>query len=324
MAKINFLHLAGLLVGFAGVPLAADAPQPGTSFKDCPTCPEMVVIPPGQFIMGSTVEETTREGTPDRDAANEKPQHAVTIASGFAVMKFEVTRKDFAEFVSATKREMAEGCKIWDKTANAWGIMDADATWKNPGFPQADNHPVVCVQWADAVAYAAWISQKAGQKYRLLTDAEFEWILRGTPSGKATQTVRWWGDDRSQACVYANVSDLSKAAVQKLPPDPATTFQCKDGFAYTAPVGSFKPNPLGVYDAFGNAWEWVQDCFARSYADAPGDGSAREEGDCSERVIRGGSWHADPWYIRSAKHDWAPPELNTARVGIRLARDLVK
>lgn len=202
------------------------------------------------------------------------------------------------------------------KEANAWGIMDADASWQSPGFPQGLDHPVVCVQWADAVAYAAWLSNKSGQKYRLLTDAEFEWLLRA-----GTTTVRWWGDGRDQACDYANVSDLTKAGIQKLPSDSATTFQCKDGYAFTAPVGSFKPNPFGVYDVFGNAWEWVQDCFAKTYDGAPANGSAREDGDCSERVIRGGAWHADPWYIRSAKHDWAPPELNTARVGFRLARD---
>ena len=317
-----FLALSALMVGVCGTAMAADLPKPGSTFKDCADCPEMVVIPPGQFVMGSTADETTREGTPDRDAANEKPQHQVNISYSFAVMKFEVTRKDFASFVTATQREMAEGCKIWDKEANAWGIMDADANWKNPGFAQADNHPVVCVQWADATAYADWISKKSGKKYRLLTDAEFEWILRGTSSGKANQTVRWWGDDREQACLFANVSDLTKAAIQKLPPDPATTFQCKDGYTYTAPAGSFKANPLGVHDAFGNAWEWVQDCFAESYVGAPANGDAREDGDCSERVIRGGAWHADPWYLHSAKHDWAPPELNTARVGIRIARDL--
>jgi len=219
--------------------------------------------------------------------------------------------------VAATNHQIGEGCKVWDKEENRWGIMDADASWKNPGFAQADNHPVVCVQWADAVAYAAWLSQKTGHTYRLLTDAEFEWLLRGT-----TTTVRWWGDDREQACEYANVSDLTHAEALKISTDPATIFQCKDGFVFTAPVGSFKPNPFGVHDTFGNAWEWVQDCFARTYDGAPADGSAREDGDCSERLIRGGAWHADPWYIRSAKHDWAPPELNTARVGIRLARTL--
>jgi len=318
MKALMMVFLAVLAVGTA----AAQAPKAGSTFKDCADCPEMVVIPPGAFIMGSTAEETTREGTPDRDAANEKPQHKVTIAYPFAVMKTEVTRKDFAAFLAATGRATAEGCKIWDKEANGWGIMDADATWKNPGFAQGDDHPVVCVQWADAAEYAKWMSAKTGQKYRLLSDAEFEWLLRGNLDGTAAHSVRWWGDGRDQACEYANVSDLTKAEALKISADPATTFQCKDGYAFTAPVGSFKPNPLGVHDAFGNAWEWVQDCFARTYEGAPADGSAREDGDCSERVIRGGAWHADPWYIRAAKHDWAPPELNTARVGIRLARDL--
>lgn len=318
--SMRVLTMIGLVAATAAI--AGEPPKPGSTFKDCADCPEMVVIPAGTFVMGSTAEETTREGTPDRDAANEKPQHAVTIARPFAVMTFEVTRKDFATFVAATGRKMAEGCKIWNTETNAWGIMDADAGWTNPGFAQTETDPVVCVQWADAADYAAWMSRKTGHRYRLLTDAEFEWLLRGTPSGKAVQATRWWGDDRSGACAFANVSDLTKAEALKIPTDPATTFQCRDGFVFTAPVGSFKPSPLGVYDIYGNAWEWVQDCFARSYEGAPSDGRAREEGDCSERVIRGGSWHADPWYVRAAKHDWAPPELNTARVGMRLARDL--
>jgi formylglycine-generating enzyme len=322
MARFGVWALSLFLAVPAATSIAAETLKPGSTFKDCHTCPEMVVIPPGQFIMGSTAEETSREETPDRDAANEKPQHQVTIKYSFAAMKTEVTRKDFAAFIAETKHETGEGCKVWDKEANAWGIMDADSSWQNPGFPQADNHPVVCVQWADAAAYASWMSKKTGKTYRLLSDAEFEWLLRGTPSGKALQTIRWWGDSREQACEYANVSDLTKAEVQKLDPNPSTTFQCKDGHAYTAPVGSFKASPLGLHDLFGNAWEWVADCFHKTYDGAPGDGSARTEGDCSERLIRGGAWHADPWYIRSAKHDWAPPELNTARVGIRLARDL--
>jgi formylglycine-generating enzyme required for sulfatase activity len=293
------------------------AAEPGETFRDCADCPEMVIVPAGMFVMGSTADETTREGTPDRDAANEKPRHAVIIARPFAAMKFEVTRGDFARFVAATGHGPPEGCKVWDRETNAWGIMSADHHWLDPGFAQGDDHPVVCVAWGDAVAYAAWLSARAGKTYRLLSDAEFEWLLRA-----GTSTVRWWGDDRESACRYANVSDLTKAEALKIAADPATTFQCRDGHVHTAPVGSFAANPFGVHDLLGNAWEWVADCFARTYDGAPADGSPRLDGDCSERVIRGGAWHADPWYVRAAKHDWAPPELTTARVGFRLARDL--
>lgn len=107
--------LAFLVLYGVSVVSAAEAPKPGAVFKDCVDCPEMVKIPPGSFVMGSTADETTREGTPDRDAANEKPQHRVTIDYSFAVMKTEVIRKDFAVFVAATKHAMAEGCKIWEK-----------------------------------------------------------------------------------------------------------------------------------------------------------------------------------------------------------------
>lgn len=296
---------------------SALAAEPGQNFQDCADCPTMVAVPPGTFIMGSTAEETTREGTPDRDAANEKPQHRVTISKPFAVMKYEVTRADFAAFVAATGHQPLEGCKVWDNDTNAWGIMSADHNWRDPGFSQTESHPVVCVSWGDAEAYATWLSARTGKTYRFLSDAEFEWLLRA-----GTDTVRWWGDDREGACAVANVSDLTKAEALKIDADPATTFQCHDGYVHTAPVGSFKPNPFGIHDLFGNAWEWVADCFARTYDGAPTDGSARLTGDCSERVIRGGAWHADPWYVRAAKHDWAPPDLTTARVGLRFARDL--
>jgi formylglycine-generating enzyme required for sulfatase activity len=316
-----------ILLALAAVALvaapAAAAPsrttaKGGETFRDCAECPEMVVIPPGSFIMGSTEEETTRENTDPRDAANEKPQHRVTIGYPFAVMKLEVTRGEFARFAAEVPVALAETCKTWDMAANQWGYVEDVRHWKEPGFAQTDAHPVVCVNWHNAQAFAAWMSKKTGKRYRLLSDAEWEYAVRG-----GTTTVRFWGDGRADACRYANVSDATKQKTLKLTKvGPDEIFPCEDGYTFTAPVGSFAPNPFGLHDMFGNAWEWVQDCFAKTYDGAPADGRAREDGDCSERVIRGGAWHADAWYVRSAKHDWAPPDLHTARVGIRLARDL--
>jgi formylglycine-generating enzyme required for sulfatase activity len=307
--------------------IAQTTPAAASEFRDCPDCPLMVRIAPGSFIRGSTAAETTRERTPDRDAANEKPRMRVTIDYRFAVGRYEVTRAEFARFARETKLERTRDCLSWDRASARWGRFPGERSWHSPGFEQGDAHPVVCVNWPEAKAYVAWLARRTGQPYRLLTDAEWEYVARA-----GTTTVRWWGDGRESACEFGNVSDQTKA--EALHAGKAATiadreqhFGCRDGYVFTAPVGRFKPNPWGVHDLFGNAWEWTEDCFGRSYVGAPIDGSARQPAGgpaaaCAERVMRGGAWHADAFYIRAAKHDFAPPALRSARMGLRVARDL--
>jgi formylglycine-generating enzyme len=296
---------------------AAQSPR---TFKDCGDCPTMVEIAAGRFVRGSIEAEALAEGTPDRDARNERPRTTVTIAYRFAVSRFEVTRREFAAFAEQTRLPPSKDCLSWDRANARWGRFPGERSWKSPGFEQTDDHPVVCVNWPEAKAYAEWMARRTGKPYRLMTDAEWEYVVRA-----GTTARRWFGDGRERVCEFANVSDADKAAALRQAIDPAQVFACRDGYVFTAPVGRFKPNPWGIYDLFGNAWEWTEDCFGRSYEGAPTNGSARQPASgqtCAERVMRGGAWHADPFYVRAAKHDFAPPSLRSARMGLRLARML--
>jgi formylglycine-generating enzyme required for sulfatase activity len=150
---------------------------------------------------------------------------------------------------------------------------------------------VVCVSWDDAKAYVAWLSEKTKKAFRLATEAEWEYAARGGGQG-----ARPWGNDPNRACDYANVADKSFKSKYLT----TTIHDCDDGFIYTAPVGSKKPNAFGLYDMMGNAWEWNEDCWYANYDGAPKDGSAWTAGDCSQRVSRGGSWGSRPRFVRSA------------------------
>ncbi len=213
--------------------------QAGEVFRDCETCPEMVVIPAGSFMMGSPA------GEKDRDD-DEGPQHQVTLAEPFAVGKYEVTRGEYASFARATGRRHGNSC--WTYEGGEYKER-ADRSWRNPGFTQGENHPVVCVHWDDAGAYVNWISRETGKNYRLLSESEWEYAARG-----GTQTRYSWGDaigrNRANCAGCGSRWDGEK----------------------TAPVGSFSANEFGLYDMHGNVREWTQDCWNDSYTGAPKDG----------------------------------------------------
>jgi formylglycine-generating enzyme required for sulfatase activity len=269
-------------------PARKPALKAGDTFKDCDDCPEMVVVPAGQFRMGSPDGEKGRQ--PD-----ESPVHQVTIPADFAVSKFEITRGQFARFVRATGRNMS-GSK-----------------WLDPGFRQADDHPVVYVSFEDANAYAEWLAKETGKPYRLLSEAEWEYAARaGMPSS------RYWGDGEEQACTYANVAD--RQAKAKHPG--WTTFDCDDGYPETAPVGKFRPNAFRLYDMLGNVSEWTQDCWNGSYQGAPINGSAWLSGECNQRVVRGGSWSIEPGLVRSADRDRGDSDYRIGYLGFRVSRTL--
>jgi len=272
---------------------------PGSTFMDCETCPRMVVIPSGSFMQGSPVTEIDRE-------QNEGPQHAVNIPYSLAVGQFEVTRGEFARFVSESGYE-SSGCWIYDGT---WSIKNGH-NWLSPGFPQEDNHPVTCVSWEDAKAYVGWLNEKTGKNYRLLSSSEWEYVARS-----GTESSRSWGDDAVSACQSANVADLS---TEKLYPG-WDVFSCSDGYNYTAPAGSFLPNGFGVYDMLGNVFEWVDDCWNDGYHGAPNDGSAWTSGDCTYRMLRGGSWFSEPKFVRSAFRNRFEPDYRSSTFGFRVAR----
>ena len=282
---------------------ATSVSKPGKTFRDCPDCPEMLVIPAGSFEMGSPDSEKGR----DKD---EGPVHQVSIAS-FALSKTEITRGQFAAFVKKTRYNTGDKC---------WTLQDGkyDArpgNWRNPGYPQDDKHPVTCINWQDAKAYAEWVSQKTGKKYRLPSEAEWEYAARGH-----THTTRYWGESPEEACGYANVADKT-AQAQIKGTSAWLVHNCMDGFAYTAPVGHFKANAFGLKDMLGNVWEWTEDSYHDNYKDAPTEGSAWQ-GDGVKRVLRGGSWNNEPQNVRAAIRNGNKSAQRFSIFGFRVAKEI--
>ncbi len=233
--------------------------------------PEMVVLPGGAFRMGCLA------GDPDCNE-DEQPAHAVTIKP-FAIGRYEVTFEDYDRFARDTKRKLPDD--------RGWG---------------RGRRPVIDVTWDDAQAYAIWLSEKTGRRYRLPTEAEWEYAARA-----GTTTSYWWGNE-----VGDNHANCLRCGSQW------------DG-KQTGPAGSFAPNPFGLYDTAGNVWEWVEDCYHASYRGAPADGSAWLEtggGDCDRRVFRGGSWYYLPQYLRSADRNWIVTDAAFDNLCFRLARAL--
>lgn len=282
---------------------------PSTFFKDCADCPEMVVIPAGRFVMGAAPGEEEHEELSDEFRNRSQPQHEVHVAS-FSAGRFEVTRGQYRAFAEATGRS-SDGCFIWTE---AGFEKDATKNWRNPGYVQDDSHPVACVSWNDASAYARWLSQKTGRDYRLLTEAEWEYAARA-----GTKTARFWDDAGNMSCGYANGADLTTQA--RVPgADKWPIANCSDRYAYTAPVGSYRANSFGLYDMLGNVWEWTRDCWNGNYSGAPTDGNAWAAGDCSQRVVRGGSWEDAPVGLRAAYRVGSPTVIRVYIRGFRVAR----
>jgi formylglycine-generating enzyme required for sulfatase activity len=247
---------------------------PGTSFRDCDVCPEMVVIPAGTFTMGSPESEPQRSSV-------EGPQHQVTISRAFAAGKYEVT---FDEWDACVRES---GCSQ-NPSDSGWG---------------RGKRPAINISWDDAKQYVAWLSRKMGKGYRLLTEAEWEYVAR---AGTITAFNTGASINPTQANYDTKVS---------YPGSPTATDPGK-----TVPVGSYPPNAFGLHDVHGNVWEWVEDCLYGSYAGAPSDGSAWTSGDCARRVLRGGSWYSDPGRARSANRYSSYYAYRAYTFGLRVAR----
>ena len=278
----------------------AAAPSPGTVIRDCPTCPAVTVLPAGRFKQGAAPAES--------GSRFERPLHWVILAHPFAMSSNVVTVDEFRQFVAATGRDM-QGCDTYD---GEWKHRPK-SSWMNPGFVQTGAHPVTCVSWSDAAAYAQWLSAQTGHRYRLPSASEWEYAARA-----GGETVQPWGTDESAACANANVAD--KRAARRYPG--WTVFACDDGYVYTAPAGSFKANSFGLNDMLGNVFQWTEDCWHADYIGAPLDGSARTDGDCSEHELRGGSWFSTPAYVRANYRNHFAADYRTSSVGIRLVRDI--
>ncbi|WP_411888102.1 formylglycine-generating enzyme family protein [Hydrocarboniphaga effusa] len=249
------------------------------AFADCAGAPVMVALPGGGFLMGNTL------GT---GSAYEKPPHDVQVR-GFAIARYEVTRSEWAACIRAG------GCPALASEAS-------------------DALPVTDVSWEQAQLYIRWLSQRTRHRYRLPTEAEWEYAAR---AGTVSQYS--WGSDGENLCRYANGFDASG---RRANPQWYWGSECDDGNAGAGRVGQFPPNAWGLHDMLGNVWEWVEDCWHSDYTDAPTDGSAWVEPGCPKRVNRGGGWGNPASSLRITNRDGDPANGHGDGLGFRVARDL--
>jgi formylglycine-generating enzyme required for sulfatase activity len=282
---------------------ATASPRP--SFKDCADCPEMVALDSGEFMMGSPESELDRRETEGRP-------RRVTIRHRFAIGIFEITTDQFSSFVADSGMAVGERCRkiVGLNGASArWG--EPEASFRQPGFEVTGKHPVVCISWHDAQAYVAWLARRTGKPYRLPTEAEWEYAARA-----GTNTSYSFGNDPTELCAYAKFADLSSPF--------GWHGGCRSDITTygTIPVGSLKPNPWGLFDMYGNAWEWVEDCWTPNAMEIPLDGSAFSRPGCEIGVIRGGSWAAGFARSRSASRWPTPAAERYQHLGFRVALSL--
>ena len=267
---------------------------------------KLLMIRAGNFRMGAS--DTDKLALP-----KERPQHRVWISKGFYLGKFEVTRGEFRKFVTATGYQ-AEVHDIWDTGARYTGNKQVPFergqqwNWEAPGFGD-DNHPVVNVNWYDAVEFCKWLSQTEGRTYRLPTEAEWEWACRGG-------TIERWsfGDDEKDLAAHANILDAS--TIEKF--DAAGVVNWNDAAPFTSEPGKFKANPFGLHDMHGNVLEWCSDWFDASYYARSPVKDPRGLVTGTQRAIRGGCWFLRPIDCRSSCRGGAAPGARNFNLGFRV------
>lgn len=308
---IRLVSLLATLVLVAG-PASSFAAETFVDLTDANgTGLTMVVVEPGEFVMGSP------EGEPGR-AEREGPQVKVRFVAPFAVSKTEITVAQFAAFVAATgyrtEAEQKGTAEVFD-FRDGMMVEKPGATWREnfKGGEANDDLPVIRVSWNDAQAFAQWVAAETGKPYRLLSESEFEYIVRA-----GTTSPYWWGTG-SPKSIVENVAGSSERSGQLRWPVAFRGYT--DRFWGPAPVASFAPNPFGLHDVGGNAAEWVADCYI-ALGKLPTDGSAFDQPDCSKRVFRGAAWSYPPTFARSAYRNAGSPTMTKATIGFRVAVDL--
>lgn len=247
-----------------------------------PIEPIMVTIPAGNFEMGSTERQSTQ------------PVHTVNIKE-FSMGKYEVTVKEFRQFIEATNYPAPTECR---HELDGWFKLASKGNWEANALNTSEFQPVVCINWKAADAYVKWLAKETGKPYRLASESEWEYAARA-----GTTTDYHFGDDkeRTQVCEYANTADLYGENI--LQRDVKTSYynwdtgltKCVDRSAYGSIVGMYKPNQFGLHDMVSNVLEYLADCFVDNYENSPTDGSPRLDGKCERRSTRGGSWHWNNW-----------------------------
>ena len=269
---------------------------------------KLVEVPSGAFMMGSPASEAYRE-------ADEGPRRRVTITRPFYLGVTEVTRAQFAAFVAATRyvtqAEAAGKAKTWNTEKRQW-LETPGACWKQPGFAQTDDHPVVLVTWNDAAAFCTWLGKQTRRNVRLPTEAEWEYACRA-----GTRSAYCWGSGAEAGKGWLNGADETG----RMEFGWTTPLKWADGAAFTSPVGKYRPNAFGLYDMHGNAWEWCGDRYdADYYAGGHNVDPAGATG-VQTRVVRGGAWSCHPKYCRSAFRGRYLPDHLDDSFGFRVAVD---
>lgn len=295
---------------------------------------KFVLIPSGEFVMGSDESaEALAQQYPQYDhkrfveLSDEGPAHKVRITHPFYLGQYEVTVGEFRRFVEASgylPESEADGTGGYgynpdydpakSSRGDAFEGRNQKYSWRNPGFPQDERHPVVNVTWNDAVAMCKWLSKTEGRIYRLPTEAEWEYAGRA-----GTRTRYYSGDDPQSLLSAANVFDVD--AAKNWQQWKKFALDGPDGFAFTAPVGSFAPNAFGLYDIHGNAWEWTADWHDDKYYTYSPVDDPQGPANGTVRVRRGGSWHTWSFYARSSYRNWNSQDTRYTLVGMRLLRE---
>ena len=294
-----------VLLSGGGSAVAQMLPQ-----RDCADCPELVTLPAGRFVMGAAPDEEALEQLAGEFRGRSAPRRDLEVAR-FSIGRFEVTRGEFRAFVAATGH-LSEVCFVWEGGGHR---LLAKRSWRDPGFAQDDRHPATCISWEDAEAYTRWLSKLSGRRYRLPSEAEWEYAARA-----GTTSHRYWGNTMVEACRYSNSADLSTRREVPEAADWATS-DCSDGHAYTAPVGRFAANAFGLHDMLGNVAEWTADCWSPDYRGAPATAASRGEGDCYLRAVRGGAWDEASAGIRAAYRVGSPVTVRVYARGFRVLRE---
>ncbi len=254
------------------------APKAGAVIQDCDDCPELVVVAPGKFALGA------KDGEPSSEAA-EKPQIKAEIAYPFAIGRYEVTFDEWAACVAGG------GCNGYEPSDQGWG---------------GEKRPVINVTFEQATAYLSWISEKTGRRYRLPSEAEWEYAARA-----GAETPFSFGESISTRQANFN-GQYPYAGAQK-----------ERSVGKTLPVGSFSPNGFGIFDAHGNVWEMASDCWIDGHKSNPADGSsAGKGGGCAKHVLKGGAWNGGAWRTRSAHRKPAGIRQSDFDTGFRVVREL--
>ena len=311
------LALLTTLPAFVAVSVSADSGDEKSVVRDCADCPPLREIAPGHFMMG-----TALGAYEEPEPTGESPQVSITVAQTFLIGVSEVNVEQFSRFVGATGYRPNARCREW--VDGRWTIgTDADWQRDSSGKIRAARQPVGCVSWHDAKAYTIWLSRISGRSYRLPSEVEWEYAARG-----GSEAPRWWGWNSfegvsiSDACRNANVYDVSSARAINFPWPHA---RCSDGYVAVAPVQSFLPNPYGLFDMIGNAWELTADAYLPHHRHAAAEPALPDQAPAglrqgAPRVIKGGSFLCAPNYCaryRSGSRQPQDDDLGASHLGFR-------